>query len=242
MTNTLDILELLHGYYQSSREIQLLNTYRGMPIANPAQVLSVSDQNVLVSVHQNQAVCLEPQRRTYINLDLPLTIKAVVCAGNVDTRIYNLTDINIAENEIGNREIIRVNPKIPLPVVLTKKGSSNRKIIAELIDLSVVGIGVYGLSISLAEIQGFGAGSKVNVRLILPENGQERMASQELEVAGSVVNIIPRHQEERIRLGIKITPDAETRSTITSYVSKRQVEIISEIRMLYQTLIQLSRK
>ena len=242
MTKTFDILELLYGYYRTSQEIQLLDTYRGMPISNPAQVLSVSDQNVLVSVHQNQTVCLELQHRTYINLDLPLTVEAVVCAGNIDTRLYNLTDINIAENKLGNREILRVNPKIPLPVVLTKNGSSNRKIIAELIDLSVVGIGVYGLSISLAEIWEFRAGSKINVRLILPENDQEPMASQELEVAGSIVNIVPRDQEERIRLGIKITPDAETRSMITTYVSKRQVEIIAEIRLLYKTLVRLSRK
>jgi len=240
MTRTLDILDLLHNYYLNSKEIQLLNTYRGMPISYPAQVLSVSEENVLVGVHQHQAVCLELQRSTFINLGFPLTIKASVSSGNVATKLFNLTNIHVAEQTIGKREVIRVNPKEPLPVVISTNGSRSNNIIAELIDLSIIGIGVYGLSVSLTEIKKFQPGTNIKVRLLLPDKNQMEIATIELTIDGKVVNVIPVPEEKRIRLGIKINPDLDTRGTIASYISQRQVEIITELRLLHQTLIQLT--
>lgn len=238
-TRSLDLLHLIHNQIQTKGQIRLLNTYRGLPIVYPAEVISIDSPTLMIRAHQYQSVCLEMNRNTYLKLDQPPLISASVVSGDIARQTFTLTNLELSDHQIGNREITRVKPKSPLPIVLTKV-SNQLKIAAEMIDISVYGIGVYGLSVSLAEIREFTRECSVFVRLILPSDQVSPATNRELEVPGKICNVIPVQDSHRFRLGIQISPDPDVQVLISNYVSQRQMEIITELRRLYRTLVQLS--
>jgi len=239
MTRRLELFNRIHGHYKTTQEIQLLNTYRGMPISYPGKMLDLNEQNLTIKVHKHQAVCLELHRQTYIRLTHPPLIAAAVCGGEISRQVFVLSDLAFADPAIGNRKVIRVNPKSPLPVVLTNP-RTQRKIASELIDISTAGLGVYGLSVSLADIRDFAKETAISARLILPEHQAAEKDTREIEIKGRVINLLPNQNQRRFRLGIQIDPNPQNQAVIAAYVSQRQVEIINEIRRLYNTLVQLS--
>ena len=239
-TQSLDLLHLVHRQVQIKSPIRLVNTYRGMPVVYPAEVIAINASTLSLKAHQYQSVCLELNRKTYLKLEQPPLISADVVSGDIIQQTFTLSNLALSSEQIGNREITRVKPKSPLPVVLTKT-SNQLKIAAEMIDISVSGIGVYGLSVSLAEIREFTTGRSVRVRLIIPKEDLGAASNQEVEVMGQVCNVIPSQDTHRFRLGIRISPEPDVQALISSYVSQRQLEIITELRRLYRTLVQLSK-
>ena len=239
MTRRLELFNRIHGHISSAQDIQLLNTYRGMPVSYPGNILDLNERNLTIKVHKHQAVCLELHRHTFIRLAHPPLISAVVCGGEISRRVFVLSDLNFSDPAIGNRKVIRVNPKSPLPVVLTNP-RTQRKIASELIDISTAGLGVYGLSVSLADIRDFAKETEITARLVLPEHDTSGKGTREIEIQGRVINLLPNQNRRRFRLGIQIDPNPQNQAAIAAYVSQRQVEIINEIRRLYNTLVQLS--
>jgi len=238
MTRTLPIPSLIQEHLRSSGELELLNTYRGMPICYPAQALSLTETSLQVRVHNHQAVCLELHRQTYLVLG-GLVISAQVNQGEIKDQTFTLTSFQFAEPSIGQREMIRVNPRSPLPVVLTNP-ETDKYIASELIDISLNGLGVYGLSVTLGDIQSFSEGTLIEARLILPGDEFGSTSNHDIAIKGRIINVMPNQEQGRFRLGIQIEPEIRNQSIISAYVSQRQMEIINEIRRLYQTLIQLS--
>jgi hypothetical protein len=238
MTQTLPIPNLIQAHLRSSGEIECLNTYRGMPICYPGNITGLTESSLQIRVHKHQAVCLELHRQTYLKLDGPV-IAAQVHEGDIKTQTFLLEHFHFANPLIGKRELIRVNPRSPLPVVLTNP-ETKKYIASELIDISLNGLGVYGLSVTLADIQSFAEGTLIQARLILPGDEYGREPHHDLEIKGEVINMMPNQEEGRFRLGIQIKPEIKNQAIIAAYVSQRQMEIINEIRRLYQTLVKLS--
>lgn len=239
MTGMINFPARIQACLQAEGSLKLLNTYRGIPIQYPGEIVGISDHSLAVKVHKHQAVCLALQQYTYLKCGQSLLFFAEVIKGEIERQHFTLAAFQEADESIGNRETIRVHPKSPLPVILTNF-RAEKSIASELIDLSINGLGVYGLSVTLTDIQAFAENTQINARLILPDGLSGEAASQEIDIRGTIINRFPDQTQKRFRLGVRLAPDFEQQAVISTYISRRQTEIISEIRRLYQSLVNMS--
>ncbi len=233
-----EILRKLQLAAQAKKEVTLINAYRGVPISYDATILSIDENTITLRVHQYQAVCLELTRQTFIKSDLLPTIKAWVKTGNIEERISVLTDFKYADDTVGNRNAVRVKPKEPIPVTLTKK-QSNKRVRAELADVSAVGIGVYWFSVFVEDSGDFFRSSNVSMTFRLPDI--DRGTMRELTLHGTIMNVIPIDKSQRYRIGMRIMPNTRVQPIVSQYVAQRQTEIIREVKLLHSVLIRLAR-
>ena len=75
------LIQLFEQILKKKMPVRLLNTYRGVPVAHEARLVSVHKGYVVVDLHPEQATCLGLENKTYIQAELlPEVIQAQVAA------------------------------------------------------------------------------------------------------------------------------------------------------------------
>jgi hypothetical protein len=217
---------------RTHREIKLVNVFRGLPIVYPATLLESGERGIAVGVHRYQSVCLELDRHTFIQSEvLPKTVTAEVAEVNLASTTAILTNLAYANNTIGNRTAIRVEPKKPTQVTISK---DRRKFTGNLADISVDGLGLFILAMYVYTLDVLQDTATVQLELKLLDD------KKELKLTGEIAYI--REMGSALRLGVRIaaSPDTEAQRTILQFVSQRQTEILREVKQLYDLFYRLS--
>jgi hypothetical protein len=260
LASTTDIMAALRQLASRQTEIRLLNIFKGLPISYGASISSISDSDIHVTSNRYQISCLYHHRETYIQADdLQFTIRSQVMSLNLAREDAVLANFEIAQNSIGNRMNIRVEPgDEPLMGVIQIKGYPN-KVTATISDISILGASVL-IEDFLFPVRLFQPGNDISLLISFPEAAMQKSkkvyTSQLTNTRSLVRNSLPpaqggkiditawgkllfvRHEPNlnRYRVSIKFYIKDAERMAVSQYISQRQTEIIRDLRILSDEL------
>jgi hypothetical protein len=150
--------------------INLINVYKGVPIAYPAIISQVSQDSIMVKTEPFQIVCLHRERETFIQSKyFPTVIKARVVKVDFAKTFAELSEFEVVKGNIGSRRQVRVVPANPIAGVVQREGM-DATFNGELADISLDGLGIY-LSCKDYSSTIFSIDTRISIMLRLPIEG-----------------------------------------------------------------------
>jgi hypothetical protein len=220
LTSNPQILSDLRLIMDFDHQIELMNTYRGVPVICRAKVLSIQDNMVEVEAHDPALVCLARQKQTKIlGSDYFEPASARVESVDLINGKAVLSHFTYQSTRLGERMIVRVEPKDPIPVRIENQGQVT---IVEMIDLSLNGMGVRVASQSYNVF--LKPGTAVQVDIPLPK--------EEVRLAGNIVTAIK--TGNTYRLSVRFLPGNPQRVAVFRYLIDRRAEIAIELKQEYE--------
>ncbi len=208
----------------AGQAVQLMSSYKGLPIVRPAAPVSLGFDEAVFQVHRHQAVCLRLAHETVLDVpELPMLVQAAVAEVDLATSRALLNDFRYTRQPQSQRGILRLQPGEALEVVLAQ---GTQAIHGWLADISYGGLGVKGVAAHALDPAFVIRGMAVQLAFYLSH--QYRM----LELSGVIANSLLGGDYYRIGLRFQPQPDAASRHIIAAYMARRQPEIIQEIRLL----------
>ncbi|MDW8326979.1 MAG: PilZ domain-containing protein [Anaerolineales bacterium] len=206
-----------------SAKLELLNTYRGVPIVYPAIPEKVDEASLTVKVSGHQIICLALEPMTILLSPLlEDPVHADVLACDVGLGQATLGNFQYTHARVGDRTVARVAPQAPVTV---KVIFGEHTLTGQLADISMVGLGA---TVPSAEAVQLRSGSAVTVLLTLPIEPKT-----ELRLAGTVRSIRPDSGlSEHNRIGIQFASQSRP-GILHRYIRERQEEIDLELKALY---------
>lgn len=252
----LDLIQILAQTARNRGEVRLLNIYKGLPILFETNINSVGNFEILVSGSRQQLACLYYQRETYLQLkDVPFIIRSQVMRLNLAREEATLAEFEKAQNNIGKRTQIRVEPEDAVLTSIRFTGT-NSEIVAPLADISAEGAGVY-VEPYLFPPRLFQPGGELTMSITLPDAVTQKIrnlpqrATKPLQqrnlvgerggkititAQGKIVSTRLDAQLKLYRAGIRLYFQDLARMVILQYISQRQIEIIRDLRILSDEL------
>lgn len=212
-----DILKRLTVVKNLKKSVTLFNIFKGIPISYNASVLNVDEgkEGVSLEVHKYQAVALDSEKRTQMRCGIfPKDIQAKVSSVEIKKALAALSDFAYTDAPVAKREFVRVHPPSPLETFLLTAGKE--KIKAALADLSMTGMGV-----NLKDLKDLKESADIQLFLKLTPEKEIKLYGKIVKIAGA---------EGSFRLGLKVFPDSSSEILISQYITKRQKEIMEDLR------------
>lgn len=223
MTSNPQIIADLKVILEKDQYLELLSTYKGVPFVCKAKVQSIADDSVSLATQDPSLVCLARDTQAKV-LGSDFFEPAIAEIGGVDIAggHINLTNFSYIGAKLGERMIVRVEPKEPVQVSLE---SLEIKTSAELVDISISGL---GLRVAHPDFNSaLKPGASITIRMHIP--------TAEINVSGTVLSAFK--TDEFYRLSIRFAQDISQRSLIFKYLIDRRHEIEDEVRLEYQKIL-----
>lgn len=258
----MDLLQILRQVARNQSNIRLLNIYKGLPISYDTNIASINISEIQVPGSKSHIACLYYQGESYLQVDeLPVVIRSTVKSLNLAQDYAVLTNFEVAENNIGKREQIRVEPDDPLVVSIQFKGSAH-EFLAPLADISANGVSVFfdgflfparlaqpsnefTMSITIPDFvarkmkktppRPAGDGRKVTAQLRATPTGVQD-GQIVITARGKVITVRQELEIDRYRVSAQVFFKDLSRMVILQYISHRQSEIIKDLRLLSEDL------
>jgi hypothetical protein len=260
----MDLIQTLRLIARNQSSIRLLNIYKGLPISYDTNIAAIGTSEIQVPGSKNHIACLYYQGESYLQADaLPFIIRSTVKSLNLAQDYAVLTNFEVAQNTIGKREQIRVEPDDPLIVSIQFKGSAY-EFLAPLADISANGISVFfdGFMFPARLSQ---PGNEFAMAITIPDfvarkikktpprlTNENRKVTAPLpqrpsspagqdgqiviKASGKVITIRQEIETDRYRVSAQVFFKDLSRMVILQYISHRQSEIIKDLRVLSEDL------
>ncbi len=224
-----DLMNRFGVIHDTQKPLKLINSYRGLPIAYDARVITISQGYVACKVHEYQAVCMALEGKTYIQCDLlPEILQARPVAVDVLKKEAILTEFVGVGQSVGKRAAVRVQPKEPADVEIY---DGEHRIPGKLADISSTGVGVFTFATYIYGDLSFTKNSDVFVDVRLPGSDQI------LRFEGKINSVVHQKGTFLHRLGVKILPNPTAEPVLQQYVGRRQDEVMQELRAIYESMV-----
>ncbi len=212
------ILFGLERVAKAGGDVELLNGYKGLPIVTKASIVKLGEGIATLNFQKRQAACLELEGHTYILCaELEEAASATVVALDRAANTVDLANFLYAGRKIGERAIVRVEPKDEITATLQADGQT---LAGLLVDISMDGVGVH---LSASDIdQHLKRQLAVQVSFDLPD--------QKLEFTGVVAYL--KTVSDAQRVGIDFSDDPHLKAVINQYVFQRRAEILNELDLV----------
>lgn len=211
------LINAIEKLRQRAETITVLNTYYGVPIQYPAEILHTDPESVLIRVHPLQETAAILQNGIYLlkNSQFMNDIYASVNPVMIDgSRVLELTRFDQLENSLFHRQSVRVQPSQPIQFTIMKRGVNIR---CALYDISIGGIAVISK-------HAYPLAYKEEVNLIFPSD----IIGSVTEVSGELV--FKSSYEGGYKYHFKISPTLQQESELGKYIARREQEIIKKLR------------
>ncbi len=211
------LINALETLRQRSENITVLNTYYGVPIQYPAQILHTDTQSVTIRVHPLQETAALLQNGIYLLKndqfihDVYASVNPVLIKGE---RVLELKRFDELETSLFHRQSIRVQPPTAFGFTIQHPSLTLR---CNLYDISIGGIAVtskhtYALS-TFSEV----------VLRFPPE-----IIGQSPEIKGQLV--YKSSYEGGYKYHFKLEPNLQQENELGKYIKKREQELIKKLR------------
>jgi hypothetical protein len=258
----MDLLQTLRQIARNQSSIKLLNIYKGLPISYDTNIVSVGVSEIQVTGSKSHIACLYYQGESYLQGDeLPVVVRSKVKSLNLAQDFAILTDFEVAENNIGKRTQIRVEPDDLLVGAIKFKGSSF-EFLAPLFDISSNGASVFFESYIFPDRLAQ-PGNELTMTISIPDFVARKMkklsprpgnevrkvtaplranptVGQDGQISitanGKVVAIHTDVELNRYRVSAQLFFKDLSRMVVLQYISHRQSEIINDLRVLSEDL------
>ena len=205
---------------EMEQQLELLSTYKGVPFVCKASVEAIANDFVRLKTLDPSLVCLvRDGLARVLGSDYFEPATANIKASDIVEGILDLTDFSYIGAKLGERMIVRVEPR---NMVLVELECLETKVAGELVDLSISGMGI---RIAHADYNSvLKPGSSVQISMAIP--------SADINVSGTVLSAFK--TEDYYRLSIRFAQDIPQRSLIFKYLIDRRHEIEQEVREEYK--------
>ena len=133
---------LLQRIAERPKAIGLINTYKSLPIAYPAAVISHDGDSAIIRTEQLQVLCVSRDSFTYLQSEIfPAIVKAQAREVDFQHDQVLLNDFNYVMGSIGKRMQVRVEPSESIVGLIFSK-DENRTLVCEIADISLDGLGI----------------------------------------------------------------------------------------------------
>ena len=208
--------------------VELINTYRGIPVVQPARLHKVDRGYVSLYVHPHQATCLALEGRTFLRIPGDGVYNARAVAVDVPHHQVVLADFTLAAGTVGQRMSVRVQSPQPLEVEII---CDEHVIPGKVADLSTQGMGLYALAAHTLISPHLRVSEKVGVRMTLPEG-------RLLHFHGKITSQSTSQETATQRLGVEIYPDEESLCDLQEFVAERSSELLDELDRVHRSMCQ----
>jgi hypothetical protein len=206
----------------SSQSIDFLSDWKGVPVMIRAHIQEVRDKSIIFRVEPPDSVCLAQDDYALILHDIFIVgIRARILDLDLPNGTVELAEFRYKDRGFGYREMVRVEPDVPIEAVLS---SGEVSFSVHVVDLSLNGFGILAQT-SLGEALTLGQAITLKVSLL----------DQEIEISGKLLGLFP--QENRIRLAMSFSSDVSGSTVVTRFITRRRAEIRQEIQNAYQQAI-----
>jgi hypothetical protein len=219
MASNQQILSDLRLIMDADHSLELLSSYKGVPIICKAKIQEIVNDVVYVKADGAGLVCLAKEKQIRVlGSDYFEPSIAQVLSIDLATGRIELTDFGYLGTKLGERMIVRVEPKSPIQVSLVH---DDRKTIGRIVDLSINGLGV---RVGYADYNpSLKPGTNVHIQTTLP-NG-------EIDLNGVILSVV--RTNKYYRLSLRFSQNGPQKSTIFKYLVDRRAEIEEELQQDY---------
>lgn len=210
----INALEMLR---QNRQNITVLNTYYGVPIQYPANVIHTDTQNAIIKVHPLQETAALLQNGIYllqngdITHDVYASVHPIELKGE---RFLKLSRFDQLKTSLFHRQSIRVHPHQPYKFTIIHPSQTVQM---QAYDISIGGIAL--TSKNFYSISPF-----VELTLVFPSE----IMGKTCEVQSQLV--FKSAYEGGYKYHYKISPTLQQETELSKYISRREQEIIKKLR------------
>jgi hypothetical protein len=220
---------------RNKSRIQLLNSYKGLPVSSEGTILQVDRDVIRVKCEIPQLACLQVEKQTYMKgPDLHGTIQAHSLSLDIASQEVILYNFGTVKGDIGQRSQVRVEPETPVTVLL-QAGYHAAAVKGGLVDICTSGVGVF-LDRILFSPRLYAVGAELNIQFTLT------VSSQTTPPPAKVVSLSPspepadRFSNQNLRglkeAGIQFEPEPKRPVQVVS-ISKSPVVISTHGQVEY---------
>ena len=220
MASNQQILSDLRLIMEAGHALELLTNYKGVPFICKAKIEAIDSESISLQAQDATMVCLLNEKQIRVlGSDYFEPSVAQIDAFDLITGKAILKDFSYLGTKLGERMIVRVEPKSPIEVHLRSEGLAT---VAKLIDLSINGL---GLRVSQADYNPtLKPGTSVKVNMQLP--------SGKISSRATILSVV--RTEGHYRLSLRFTDNDSQKKLIFKYLIDRRAEIEQELVEEYQ--------
>lgn len=211
------LINALEKVRRRSETIMVLNTYYGVPIQYPAQILHTEPDSVILRVHPLQETAALLQNGIYLLqkgeliYDVYASVSPIMVEGS---RALELSRFDQLETSLFHRQSVRVQPSMVLEFgVIDQK----TRIKCHLYDISIGGI-------ALISKHKYLLNNAHDMKLVFPKE----IIRNESEVIGRLV--FKSSFEGGYKYHFKLEPTLQQEDELSRYITHREQEIIKKLR------------
>ena len=224
MSSNQQIISDLKLMQETDQELELLNTYKGVPLTFKARILSIEEEKAKLCTEDPLAICLEEEKITrLLGNDFFDPAIASVLSYNAISGIIELGNFSYSGAKLGDRMIVRVEPKDAIEVKITNE---DRTIITDLVDISISGIGIRILNANYTPFLKPGTVVQMDMHL---DTG-------DISLGGMILSITK--TPDFYRLSIRFAQNDNQKILIFRYLIDRRAEIRQELKQHYNQVRQ----
>lgn len=215
MTSNQQILADLKVIMETNQSLELLCTYKGVPFVCKAKVLNLDEGLARVHALDPSIVCLiKDAQAKILGSDYFEPANATVESINLAESTIDLTDFTYISSRLGERMIVRVEPRQPIEVQID---CVDCRISGKMVDISISGMGVR-VPLEKSDIT-LRPGANLQLAYTL--------TTGEIKVGGIVLSAMKSAGFQR--LSVRFSPESTQRSLIFKYLIERRAEIEQEV-------------
>jgi hypothetical protein len=216
MISNIQIISDLRLAMEMRQELELMVTFKGVPVICKARVIQIDGETVSLSTRDPGIVRFESEKKVSVlgsEYFEPSTAKVIQV--EIPSGTLKLSDFSYLGTRLGERMMMRVEPKEPIRVSLESESLSFD---GEIVDLSLNGIGVL---INQANYNpSLKPGTTIRTSFDLP-NGHT-------VVEGTVLSSVK--AGNNYRLSLRFNQEGPQKISIFRYLIDRRAEIESELK------------
>ena len=211
---------------EARHPVELLSIYKGVPFVCTASIEQIEGENVELHASDKSLACLEIDGQARL-LGSHYFEPAVGRVKSLDLGRgqIKLCDFSYAGARLGERMIMRVEPRQPVPVDIECAGQTCQ---GQIVDISFSGLGAW---VRKDDFQpALKPGAELTLRFALQEKA--------FSLPGVILSLskVPQHQ----RISVRYSQGWQEKLDIFHYLVDRRAEIEQEVLELYQAALQAS--
>jgi hypothetical protein len=219
MISNIQILSDLRLAMEMRQELELMVTFKGVPVICKAKVTQIDGENVTLTTRDPGLIRIEHEKKISVlgsEFFEPSTAK--VTKVDIQSGTLQLTNFSYLGTRLGERMMMRVEPKEPIRVALE---SENLAFEGDIVDMSLNGIGIridqpnYNPSLK--------PGTTIKTAFDLPNH--------HITLEGTVLSSI--RAGNTYRLSLRFNQNGPQKIAIFRYLIDRRAEIENELKADY---------
>lgn len=228
MRSNQQILADLRLMQEAGQPVELLSTYKGVPFICRAEILEIEPDKAHLKALDPSMICLRVGEQTRVlGSDYFEPARAEVLAFDLSEGLVELGGFTYVGTKLGERMIVRVEPKESIPVEIATETQNAQ---GELADISLNGVGLRLKSTDFTAL--LRPGTQVNLSLNLPTGA--------IQSNGTVMSVT--RLDQGFRLAVRFNQSGAEKSLIFQYLVQRRAEIEAELNQAYTSTLAGLRK